>query len=52
MITVKVAQSVYSAIADDDDDVEVCVEVLTGMLESGVNFEFSIEAIDNSSFGM
>ena len=36
----------------EQDDVEVCVEVLTGNLAPGVILEFNVQTVDGSALGM
>ena len=50
MATIGIVQSSYTI--SEDEDVEVCVQVLSGTLATGVTFEFSIQTTDYSAFGM
>ena len=43
-------ESMYTVM--EQDDVEVCVEVLTGNLAPGVILEFKVQTMDGSAFGM
>lgn len=36
----------------EQDDVEVCVRVLTGILAPGVTLEFNVQTVDGSAIGM
>ena len=49
MATIGIVQSMY--MVTEDEDVEVCVQVLNGTLETGVAFEFSIQTTNGSAIG-
>lgn len=51
VVTIGFAESMYT-VMEDEDSVEVCVRVLSGMLAPGVTFEISIQTVADSALGM
>ena len=39
-------------VSEDEDDVQVCIRILTGTLAGGVTFEFNIQTVPDSAYGM
>ena len=50
VVTIGFIESMYTVM--EQDDVQVCVRVLTGNLAPSVIFHFNVQTVDENAFGM